>query len=171
MSKNARFYKLFGTSLAPSPSRTSRWTSRWTSLYAGIGRHQWTSRWTSRWTSQWTSQKMLKNDRFYKLFGTPRIKEEIGSRRYSPPESTIANGKCQKTTGFISLLEHRKIVANQKCQKTTGFTSFLEHRQSKMSKNDRFYKLFGTLQIKNVKKRHVLFPKQALARGVLTWFV
>ena len=65
------------------------------------------------------------------LFGTPRIKEELGSQRYSLPESTIANRNCQKTTGFIS---------------------FLEHRKSKMSKNERFFKLFGTLETKNVKK-------------------
>ena len=137
------------TCLYAGIDRHRQWTGQWTSLYAGIGRHR-------QWTGQWTSQKMLKNDRFYKLFGTPRIKEEIGSQRYSLPESTIANRKCQKTICFISLLEHRKIVANQKCQKTTGFRSFLEHRQSKMSKNDRFYKLFGTLQTKNAKKRWVL---------------
>ena len=88
-------------------------------------------------------KKMSKNDRFYKLFFRIGAKNQSGAK-YSFSESIIANQKYQKTTGFISFLAHRKIIANQKCQKTTGFISFLEHRKSKMSKNARFYKLFGT---------------------------
>ena len=84
-----------------------------------------------------SSRKNVKNNRFYKLFWRIGATNQSGAK-YSFSESTIANRKCQKATGFIILLEHRKIVAKQKCQKTTGFISFLDHRQSKMSKNERF---------------------------------
>ena len=100
-------------------------------------------------------KKTSKNDTFYKLFFRIGAKNQSGAK-HTFSESSIANRKYQKTTGFISFLAHRKIIANQKCQKTPGFISFFENRKSKMSKNDRFYKLFGTLQIKSVKTRQVL---------------
>ena len=76
--------------------------------------------------------------------------------KYSFSESTIANRKCQKTTGFISLLEHRKIIANQESQKNARFYTLSGTSQIENAENDRIYELFGTLQIKNVKKRQVL---------------
>ena len=85
-----------------------------------------------------------------------KCQKTTGFTSFSERRKILANEKYQKTTGFISFLAHRKIIANQKCQKTPGFISFLEHVQSKMSKNDRFYKLSGTLQTKPVKKRQVL---------------
>ena len=97
------------------------------------------------WRASWilADRKCQKTTGFTSFFWRIGAMKQSGAK-YSFSESTIANRKCQKTTGFISFSEHPKIVANQKCQKTTGFISFLEHCKSKMSKNARFYKLFGT---------------------------
>ena len=109
------------------------------------------------------------NDRFYKLFGTPQIKN-ARKRKVLYAFWNIANQKYQKTTGFASLLEHGKpkMLENNRfsnpfrtsrikhVRKTPSSISFLERRQSKMPKNVRFYTLSGTSPTENAQKRQVL---------------